>query len=443
MPPSPPESGTTVIGSSSRRSVLAGLVLGWALLGVFAVRTAVLGRAGDDVRAYQVAYLLGYAGYLMLLWLVMRPAARGMWGDWRWWVGGCVLLRIILVGVVPSDDTYRYVWEGRVQRAGLNPFAYAPDDPALQDLRTGIWARINHPDYPAIYPPVAQLEFRLAAALYPSIYTLKVMHIAWDALTVLVLGACLRRLGQPPHRAIAYGLCPLVLSSFAVGGHVDSLMILFGALTLWAMMARRHNLAGVALGLAIATKLVWIVILPWFVVRYWRAALVAIVLVGLSYLPYADAGWQLFESLRRFTAASAFFSLLGTLRLTDFATPTARLTVAIAAGVVLVALAMRRRSLVRYSEGAMTVLLAAMPVAHYWYFAWPMVLAPFAIRMRWIAAGAAMIAYFEAERHRAVHGVWSMPTWAPWVVWSAWGVTWAIEAVVHWRKHEASDAPGH
>src|SRR5580693_8916464 len=34
-----------------------------------------------------------------------------------------------------SSDMYRYVWDGRVQTTGINPYRYVPADTALQSLR--------------------------------------------------------------------------------------------------------------------------------------------------------------------------------------------------------------------------------------------------------------------------------------------------------------------
>ena len=59
-------------------------------------------------------------------------------------------------GVRPQDDVYRYVWDGKVQRAGVNPYRFAPDAPQLSALRDTDWARINNRSLPTIYPPLAE-----------------------------------------------------------------------------------------------------------------------------------------------------------------------------------------------------------------------------------------------------------------------------------------------
>ena len=42
-----------------------------------------------------------------------------------------------------SEDIYRYVWDGRVQLAGINPYHYAPDAAELAHLRNHLYVGIN------------------------------------------------------------------------------------------------------------------------------------------------------------------------------------------------------------------------------------------------------------------------------------------------------------
>ncbi len=447
-------------------------IVGWALIFVFALGAASLESISADVRAFQLAYIAGFAGYLALIWVIYRvprisrrppQADQGTDempadpvlnpGAWRWWLAGCIAVRVLLLGMEPGDDAYRYVWEGRVQLAGFNPYMTPPDDAQLAYLRDADFWRINHFDYPAIYPPVAQLEFLAVAGIAraftdvaqvftgvarvfnpwicPSVYLMKLLHTAWDVLVVVLLGACLRRSGRPPHGAIIYGLCPLVLSAFAIEGHLDSLMLLFTALAAWAIVTKRMRLAGIALGLAIAAKLVFVVLLPWFVVRHRRAALVAIAVVALAYLPYVVAGPALFASLRRFSTTGEFFSFPGSLGIT-FDTTLAHGAAASLLLIILSVLAWRRSEWLDYARGATGALLLLMPIVHYWYFTWIMMILPFSLRARWVVGALAMVAYFEAPFSEATTGTWHMPVWAPLAVWIPFLITWAIERVVAW-----------
>ncbi len=78
-------------------------------------------------------------------------------------LGLAIAMRLAIVGADPllSTDIYRYVWDGRVQGAGINPYLFVPADPALAGLRdTAIYPHINRADYAVTaYPPVAQMFF--------------------------------------------------------------------------------------------------------------------------------------------------------------------------------------------------------------------------------------------------------------------------------------------
>jgi hypothetical protein len=42
----------------------------------------------------------------------------------------------LLVAPGPQDDVLRYVWDGRIQRLGRNPYTLIPADPAVASLHT-------------------------------------------------------------------------------------------------------------------------------------------------------------------------------------------------------------------------------------------------------------------------------------------------------------------
>ena len=454
--------------------------MGWTLLLLFASCAALLGGIGADVRAFQVAYGAGFIGYLTLGWVVARCRCTATLGSWRWWLIGCVAVRVLLLATSSGDDTHRYLWEGRIQLAGYNPLRHPPNDPQLAHLRGDAWSKINHPDYPAIYGPVAELHFLATSAVYPSAFTLKVVHALCDVLVIAVLAASLRRLDRPPHRAVFYGLCPLVLTAFGIEGHVDSLMLLFVALSVWAMIARRPGLAAVMVGLAVATKIVSIVLLPGLIVGcrrsaasnrstglspsragrrrvgptskpacWWQASLlvrsvaILVLISAMCYAPYITAGTDMFSSLLRFSAADEFFSMLGAFSVTSFERGSARWTVVSVLAVILLLLAMRQREFATYAAGAVQAMLVLMPVVHYWYLTWVLLFAPFSVRLRWIAAAMVMVVYFEAELGRQATGVWFMPPWAPVVVWVTFAVVWAVELLLRGRaRRRVSTAVG-
>lgn len=393
------------------------VILGWLLLAYFSIRTGLLGDIANDVLAFQIAYVVGFFGYAcIVVALRRRGAAVGRRRGYAWLIG-CVLLRIPLLHVMPSDDLYRCVWEGRVQLEGANPYAVAPNDSRLAHLRGDDWGRINHADYPAIYPPLSQLEFLVAAALYPSIYTVKIMHVLWDVLAIVVLASCLRKLGRCELGAMLFGLCPLVLTAFGIEGHVDSLMLLALAMAIRLSLSGRMMAAGVALGAAIGIKLVPVVLLPWFLWRHWKAAATALLIFLIGYLPYLSAGTDLLASLFRFGTRDEFFNLLGTLPEPLGQLGESRVFALVCLAIMLGWLTIRRARLIDYAPAAFVTTLCVLPVVHFWYWAWIVVYLPIRTRTVWMVTALAFVVYFEAAKARSLTGVWDMPTWSPKVVW--------------------------
>ena len=88
---------------------------------------------------------------------------------------------VLLFDPLLSSDIYRYVWDGRVQAAGINPYRYFPADEALAFLRDGaIFPHINRADTAVtIYPPVTQLFFLIVTRIGESV-TGCVLH-SWGA----------------------------------------------------------------------------------------------------------------------------------------------------------------------------------------------------------------------------------------------------------------------
>src|SRR5262249_14804073 len=84
-----------------------------------------------------------------------------------------------------DDDIHRYVWDGRVQRLGYNPYILVPNQPALAALHTSETRTLNNPDVPSPYPAGAELFFRAITAIHESTFALKVAFVLCDLAIVL------------------------------------------------------------------------------------------------------------------------------------------------------------------------------------------------------------------------------------------------------------------
>ena len=189
-----------------------------------------------------------------------------------------------------DDDIHRYVWDGRLQRLGYNPYIVVPSDPAVSGLHTPETRSLNNPDLPSPYPAGAQLFFRAVTTIQESTFALKVAFVTCDLAIILVLLDLLRR-KQGAHLVLAFAWNPLLAIEVAGSGHIDILGALLLVISIAALARSWRALAALTLGLAVAVKFLPIVLLPlyWKRVRI-RDATVAAAVVGLLYLPFLDHG---------------------------------------------------------------------------------------------------------------------------------------------------------
>ena len=350
---------------------------------------------------------------------------------WSVWGGGvsrrvffgiaaiAVLLRLPVVCAPPylSTDVYRYVWDGRVIAAGINPYRYVPADPQLQSLRDSeIFPNINRADSAVtIYPPLAEAIFWAVTRVSESVTAMKAAMVAFEVITFALLTRLLAVEGLPAARVIVYAWHPLPLWEFAGSGHIDAALIALVVTALWAARNGRDGIAGLSLAGATLTKLYPAFLLPAFYRRWgWSmpAAFAAAVIVG--YLPFIGVGWRVFGFLpgyageEGFDAAGTGFYLLGLLR--QFL-PLAELNgraYAIGAAAILVALG--AAIMVRHNAGgspiaAATVLATIFMVLvspHYpWYFTWLIVFAclTHSLALLWLTTACLLLYLAPVESH--------------------------------------------
>ena len=271
-----------------------------------------------------------------------------------------------------DDDIHRYVWDGRMQRHGYNPYIVVPSDPALATLHTSETRTLNNPEVPSPYPAGAQLFLRAVTAIQESTFALKVAFVVCDLAIVFVLLDVLRRTGQGEHWVLAYAWHPLLAIEVAGSGHVDIVGVLLLLVSAAALLRRWRAVAAMSFGLAVAVKLLPIVLLPlyWRRVRMRDAALAAIA-VALLYLPFLNHGRIPIGSLgtyvQRFRFNDPVFAALERI-----AAP--QIVAGLAAFVgFLAAIWMRRKSAEGSSDAfawPMAASLLCAPVVYPWYMLW-------------------------------------------------------------------------
>jgi alpha-1,6-mannosyltransferase len=319
----------------------------------------------------------------------------------------------LLVPPGPDDDIHRYVWDGRVQRLGYNPYFVVPSDPALSGLHTPETHMLNNPDVPSPYPAGAQLFFRAVTAVHESIFALKVAFVVCDLAIVFVLLDILRRSGQGAHWVLAYVWNPLLTMEVAGSGHVDILGVLLLLASAAALRRRWRSVAALAFGLAVAVKFLPIVLLPlyWKRVRLRDGALAAVV-VGLLYVPFFNHGRIPIGSLGTYVQSFRFndpvFAILERMAAPQFA-----VGLAVLVG-FLTAIWMRSKA-VAWSADAfswpMAASLLCAPVIYPWYLLWVLPFARSAPTVPLIIWTVSIIPTYYVWHLRTLGRPWLVPGW--------------------------------
>jgi alpha-1,6-mannosyltransferase len=206
-----------------------------------------------------------------------------------------VLFRLSLLFAPPylSDDIYRYIWDGRVQAAGINPYRYIPAEPALAHLRDEqIYPRINRRDSArTIYPPVAEGIWFLTTRISESVTWMKATMILFEGVAIWAIVQLLGSFGLPRQRILLYAWHPLAVWEFAGSGHVDAIAIAFISL---AFLSRRRNnevSTGLTLACAALVKLFPLALFPALYKRgSWKMPLVFTLTIVVAYVPYLGVG---------------------------------------------------------------------------------------------------------------------------------------------------------
>src|SRR5260370_37138434 len=265
-----------VAGIGLALAVLAGLVL-------LLVRPSITPAQGRPLPLLIGAWLAFLAGAWLLRKVPRRAAVALI-------LLGGIAIQVAAVSAPPqnSDDLYRYIWDGRVQAAGVDPYQYVPTATQVAGLRDAFLfyphaencvtayyvrhhpaadltpgcTRINRPTVPTIYPPVAEAYFLGVHYLHPaddsSTPIQATTALAAVLITVLLLFG-LARLGRDVRMAALWSWCPTVALEAGNSAHMDVIAVGIAAAAILvlatARTTRRTVLGGILLGLAIATKM--------------------------------------------------------------------------------------------------------------------------------------------------------------------------------------------
>lgn len=323
-----------------------------------------------------------------------------------------LVLRIILLGAFPalSDDIYRFYWDGKLLWNGMSPFSYLPselDVSTIDGIDQDLFMELNSSHYYSIYPPIAQLIYGVSAISNMDIaqVIIKVIIMLADVMALKWLwGLSKKKLihGLAP---TLYFLNPLLIVEGTGNLHFEGIMIMFvlGSI-IYTYVRPNYLLGGVFLGLAIATKLLPLMLIP-FLFRHekWMVLTWAGMIGAILFVPIVlslDLG-HMMESVglyfRKFEFNASVYFLLRAIgyvvsgyNLIAYIGP----MLAFITTAIILWKALRSSdgldSYIHYSFFAFAVYLALATTIHPWYIISPLLLGVM-IDRKWIVLWSALV----------------------------------------------------
>ena len=259
----------------------------------------------EDTPARTFVALMMLAGGIYLLLFYLLPKIR----DHRTVLAVLFLVglfsRLAFFGSTPiyEDDWYRYLWDGAVINAGVNPYSITPAEASILDVPPNDQLAASNPDlntvktlgvdqeywpekvnYPYVttgYPPLAQAAFAAANRIAPfNLDAWRFVLLVFDLAALFTICALLRQSGRSYSYAALYWLNPLLIVSAFNAAHMDILLVPFLVGTLLLTTMNKPRVSTLALGAAVAVKL-WPIILAPIFYRSWRKNLGELVIIGI------------------------------------------------------------------------------------------------------------------------------------------------------------------
>ena len=445
------------------------------------------GYRDRPILTYLAIYLSLFVSYAGAVWIIWKRTSDDSRLLWTLIVLGLLFRTAIMPAQqIQEDDVYRYLWDGKVFAHNINPYKFAPaevtrlkelliQDPEafeqmydtqsaaelsqLYDLKwespeTLVYQeRINHPQVATIYPPLAQMVFRLGNQIQPdSIITLRLLFLAFDLVALMFIVLTLEALGMNRLWAMVYFWCPLVIKETFNSTHLDIIGIAMLCGTLYCVVQRRYFSANAFLAFSVVGKLYPAILLPLILKQQWKkgkarsqnsllecglSVLIFVGIVVFFYSPFLAEGAQNFSGLQayatRWQQNDSIFALLvgffgwfvesnGPVPFSyDLPSLLAKITVALILGAVMLYLLFLRKEAENPEPQAvleplfiiMALVFLVSPVQNPWYLCW---VVPFLCIFPWRAGIllTGLVSLYYLDFYFDYQDINQYTPWIPW-----------------------------
>tara|TARA_B110000444_G_scaffold104868_1_gene99112 strand:+ start:14952 stop:16316 length:1365 start_codon:yes stop_codon:yes gene_type:complete len=222
-------------------------------------------------RSETLPLLLTFSSLFLLLWL--------------WFQNYRSLISIFILGALIrglflfytpelSQDFYRFIWDGNIQILGINPYLYTPDHlieiigfPNDKMLYKGMGS-LSSSNF-SNYPPLSQYLFKIMGYLNRSdlflpVLSLRIIYLIGEFFIFFTGIALLKKINLNPEYIGWYFLNPIIIIEGIGNLHSEAFMLCFTLAAVLFIARNKSILGGLFMSLAIAIKLLPLLIFPVF-----------------------------------------------------------------------------------------------------------------------------------------------------------------------------------
>jgi len=338
----------------------------------------------QTIIAYSIVYISSSVFFVFISFLILKNEIPFSYVAGLLAVG--VLLRVSFVSTNPigSDDYYRYMWDGKVQSNGINPYLYPPNDQSLQKLHSEIIPKfVNNPDMKTIYFPLSQWLFYAGYTFSgEAVWGYKLLLLISELITLLALFLLIRKRNLPDKYILLYALCPLPIIQFSLDAHLDGFGLPLLILALLFYLDNKKILSLIFLGLSFSIKPVGLLFLP--ILFFFEKKLperikilfIPAVAFSVQFLPYifsSNPFEAFFIYAKNWTFNGIVFNIIDSFVQNN---QTARIYCGILLMISLLPFIFNKMDLLNKFYFSVLLLLIFSPVVHPWYITWLAVLLP-------------------------------------------------------------------
>ncbi|AFH49676.1 Hypothetical protein IALB_1970 [Ignavibacterium album JCM 16511] len=340
--------------------------------------------AEKDITTYTISFILSSAVYL----LFTISTLKFEFDNKKLWLLIFIffLIKILFITTEPigSDDYYRYIWDGKVQLNGINPYLYKPNAEELNSLHSDLLPdKVSFPNIKTIYFPVAQWIFVLAYKVSgENAIGLKLIYLLFELITLFALYFLLKRFVIDRKYLLLYATLPLITFQFFIDAHIDIVGTALMIASIAFYFYDKKLFSYILLGLSLSVKPTGLLLLPFYfqnviaLKEKVKSVIIPIIVFVITFLPYLFTATPL-DTLVNYSVNWTFNGMIyNTLRLIISNNYTIRFICGILFILVFVYLYFIKIELIKKIYLSLFLLMIFSPVVHPWYLIWFAVLLP-------------------------------------------------------------------